>query len=174
MDKKILVERKAFLTGEELGGLSDLLTRVVESGASVGFLPPLPLSAASAYWKNVICDDTILFIAKAGDKIAGTVQLQLCPKQNGLHRAEIAKLMTHPLYQRRGIGRLLMKEAEQWAKMHQRTLLVLDTREGDVSNRLYQSLGYTEAGKIPNYARSQHGGLDTTVLYYKWLSDPHA
>lgn len=88
-------------------------------------------------------------------------------KQNGKHRAEIAKLMTHPDFQRRGIGRVLMEEAEKLAKEKGISLLVLDTREGDVSNHLYSSLGFVEVGKIPNYARSTEGYLDTTVYYYK-------
>ncbi|MEC2554350.1 GNAT family N-acetyltransferase, partial [Bacillus tropicus] len=39
--------------------------------------------------------------------------------------------------------------------------------EGDPSNRLYQSLDYQEAGKIPEYAISPNGSLDSTVIYYK-------
>ncbi len=55
---------------------------------------------------------------------------------------------------RNGIGQLLMQKAEEKAKQKDRSLLVLDTREGDPSNNLYTSLGYIQAGRIPNYARS--------------------
>ena len=44
---------------------------------------------------------------------------------------------------------------------------MLDTREGDPSNRLYKSLDYREVGKIPEYAISPNGALDATVIYYK-------
>jgi ribosomal protein S18 acetylase RimI-like enzyme len=100
-------------------------------------------------------------------KIAGTVQLHLCKKPNGTHRAEVAKLMTHPDYRKKGIARQLMQDIEIRAKQEYRSLLVLDTREGDPSNLLYQSIGYMEAGRIPNFAQSETGELDTTVLYYK-------
>ena len=50
-----------------------------------------------------------------------------------------------------------------------RTTLVLDTRQGDPSERLYQSLGYRVAGAIPQYARSADGTLAATVFYYKLL-----
>ncbi|MNW08796.1 hypothetical protein D3C71_2056450 [compost metagenome] len=60
-----------------------------------------------------------------------------------------------------------METAEQAAAAADRTLLVLDTREGDPSNLLYQSRGFTEAGRIPNFALSAQGGKDTTVIYYK-------
>ena len=50
-----------------------------------------------------------------------------------------------------------------------RTLLVLDTREGDAANALYQSLGYQVAGRIPGFVRSADGHLDTAIFYFKVL-----
>lgn len=153
--------------GEHLHELSELLIQVVEEGASIGFLPPLKFLTAADYWENLLTPEVILFVARLDDKIVGSVQLQLCTKQNGSHRAEIAKLMTHPLYRRNGTGRLLMEVAEERAKQEGRTLLVLDTREGDSSNYLYTSMKYVQAGMIPEYARSANGELDATVMYYK-------
>ena len=111
----------------------------------------------------------ILYVAKINNKLAGSIQLQLVTKPNGIHRAEICKLMTHPNYRRNGIGRLLMQKAEERAKQENRSLIILDTREGDPSNRLYKSLEYQEVGKIPEYAISPSGDLDATVIYYKVL-----
>jgi ribosomal protein S18 acetylase RimI-like enzyme len=150
--------------------LSILLKAVVEDGASLGFLPPLADKEAVDYWRNVLQPDVRLFVAKHDQRIVGTVQLHLCTKPNGLHRAEIAKLMTDPDYRRKGIGRKLMQTAEQRAIQEERSLLVLDTREGDLSNLLYRSLHYVQAGIIPHYARSASGELDATVMYYKLFS----
>ncbi len=147
--------------------LSELLIQIVEDGASIGFLPPLQLSDAIKYWRNVLNPEVLLFVAKINNRIVGSVQLQLCTKQNGGHRAEIAKLMTHPNYRRNGIGRSLMEKAEDRAKQEGRSLLVLDTREGDPSNLLYSLIGYMQAGKIPHYAKSANGELHATVFYYK-------
>jgi ribosomal protein S18 acetylase RimI-like enzyme len=149
--------------------LSELLVKVVDDGASIGFLPPMKLSEARQYWQTVLKPDVILFIAKINNEIVGTIQVHLCTKQNGLHRAEIAKLMTSPNARRKGVARSLMKVAEERAINEGRTLLVLDTREGDPSNLLYQSLCYIPAGKIPNFALSGEGELDTTVIDYKIL-----
>ena len=149
--------------------LEELLTLVVDDGASIGFLPPLSATDASAYWEGVLGPDVILLVARTGDRVIGSVQLHLCPKPNGSHRAEIAKLMTHPEYRRQGIGRQLMEQAETYAIRRARTLLVLDTREGDPSNALYLSMRYERAGSIPAYARSSDGKLDATVFYYKQL-----
>ncbi|KGR74375.1 GNAT family N-acetyltransferase [Ureibacillus sinduriensis] len=151
--------------------LSNLLIQTVEDGASIGFLPPLHPTEANEYWKDVLNTETILLVAKIDNHIVGSIQLHLNTKQNGSHRAEIAKLMTNPNYRRMGIGRQLMKQAEERAKREGRTVLVLDTREGDPSNLLYSALGYIEAGKIPYYAKSANGELHATVFYYKTLMD---
>jgi ribosomal protein S18 acetylase RimI-like enzyme len=155
------------LIGEHMDELSELLIQVVEDGASIGFLPPLKRAEATKYWENVLNPEVILFVANINNQIVGTVQLHLCSKQNGGHRAEIAKLMTHPNYRRNGVGRSLMQKAEERAKQDGRLLLVLDTREGDPSNHLYTSIGYIQAGRIPNYAKSASGELDATIFYYK-------
>ena len=124
---------------KHLNGLSEILIQVVNDGASIGFLPPLAASEANKYWDGALSPDVILFVAKINGKIVGSVQLHLCTKQNGKHRAEIGKLMTHPLFRRRGIGRLLIRKAEERAVQEGRSLIVLDTREGDPSNLLYTS-----------------------------------
>ena len=110
-----------------------------------------------------------LLVAKQAGRIVGTVQRHLAAKPNARHRAEVAKLLVHPDVQRRSIGRRLMLAVEQAARREQRSLLVLDTRLGDGSNDLCHALGYSECGRIPGYARSASGRLDTTVLFYKSL-----
>lgn len=166
--KNIKIERCISIE-EHLKELSALIIQVVEDGASIGFLPPLEETVARKYWESVLNPEVILFVAKINNVIAGSVQLHLCSKQNGKHRAEIAKLMTHPNFRRNGIGRLLMKKAHETAKQMGRTLIVLDTREGDPSNRLYTSFGYIQAGRIPKYALSENGNLDATIIYYKMM-----
>jgi len=149
--------------------LAHLLQAVVEDGASIGFLPPLTQDEAHSYWSSVIEPGVKLWVALQGDRVVGTVQLHLAMKKNGLHRAEVAKLMVHPESRRQGIAGLLMNHMEQEAKALHRSLLVLDTRAGDPSNDLYKSLGYIEVGAIPNFALSASGSLNATVLYYKQL-----
>lgn len=149
--------------------LSLLLINVVEGGASVGFLPPLSVEDAKKYWREALTTGVVLWIAQIRGRILGTVQLHLCQKQNGTHRAEIAKLMVHSDARREGLGKCLMEIAEERAKFEQRSLITLDTRAGDHSNLLYQSIGYLEAGRIPKYARSDDGNLHETVFYYKQI-----
>lgn len=158
-------------TVEHMEELSELLIQVVEDGASIGFLPPMELADAMDYWEDVLTPEVILFVAKRNNRIIGSIQLHLCSKQNGLHRAEIAKLMSHPHYRRNGVGRQLMDKAESRASREGRTLIVLDTREGDASNNLYASRGYIQAGKIPDYAKSADERFHATVFYYKKINE---
>ena len=160
-----------------LDDLVDLLQDAVDSGASVGFLPPLSRDTAHEYWLGVLDDvdsgRRLLLGAFDGKRLVGSAQLELATKPNALHRAEVQRLLVHRSVRRRGIGEHLMKQLEDLAREHARTLLVLDTRSGDPSELLYQKLGYTRAGVIPCYARSASGALDSTAFYYK-LVEPTA
>lgn len=151
-----------------------LLQDAVESGASIGFLPPLDPFTAVTYWHEFTEDldegKAVLLAVYDGDALLGSVQLGLELRKNGLHRAEVKKLMVHTTAQRLGLGRALMEAAEQQARGIGRTLLVLDTRKGDLSEALYRKLGYVPAGEIPGYARSSTGELHTTVFFYKELA----
>src|SRR5205814_9357511 len=108
-------------------------------------------------------------VAQEEDRIVGSAQLHLERRANGRHRAEVAKLMVHPDARRRGLGRQLMVALESAACREQRSLLVLDTRDGDPSTALDRSHGYVEVGRVPHYARSANGALDASVFYYKEL-----
>lgn len=152
--------------------LASLLIKVVEDGASIGFMLPLNRADALAYWQNLLVEGIVLWIARFNGQLCGANQLHLESKPNGTHRCEVAKLMVDPDFRKKGIGRALMLELEKRAKIESRELIVMDTREGDPSNQLYLSLDYIEGGNIPCYARSVSGKLEGTVFYYKiivWL-----
>lgn len=154
-----------------LSQLAALLVAVVADGASVGFLPPMEMAEAERFWLSIPGPHVRLWVLEEEGRVAGTVQLQLSPKPNAAHRAEVAKLLVHPNARRRGYGRRLMLHLEAAARRLGRTLLVLDTREGDPSNDLYLSLGYQVYGRVPGYARSADGALDPCLFYYKELKD---
>jgi ribosomal protein S18 acetylase RimI-like enzyme len=153
----------------DLDDLIELLIACVNDGASLGFHPPLSPARARQWWTDLPFEETALLIARRDDRIVGSVQLLAAESENGRHRGEVAKLIVHPLWRRRGIARALMTALEGEARASGKTLLVLDTREGDPSNDLYRALGYTAAGRIPDWARDATGTPSTTVFWFKQI-----
>ena len=153
--------------------LAALLQDAVHHGSSVGFLPPLTSEAAQEYWLETLDEVArgrrILLVATEAGDVAGAVQLALAARPNGLHRAEVQKLLVHTNFRNRGIARALMGAAEGAARAAGRTLLVLDTEQGSVAERLYEKCGYTRSGVIPHFALNTEGSLITTVVFYKLL-----
>ncbi len=158
-----------------LDALVELLRDSVDGGASVGFLPPLEVAEARAYWEDVVAKlaspSHALAVAWVEGRISGTGQLVEVGKANARHRAEVSKVLVHSAFRRRGLGAALMRALEERARQRGKSTLVLDTREGDPSERLYQSLGWVRAGVIPQYAERAGGALDSTVFYYKLLGE---
>jgi acetyltransferase len=151
-----------------------LLQDAVASGASVGFLPPLSLAEAQEYWEGVRLEleqrTKILLVAMDNKQIVGTVQLGFCTKANGRHRAEVQKLLVHRTHRRKGIGRQLMAMIEKLARENDVVLLYLDTEPDQPAEKMYQELGWEEAGRIPDYFTKTDGELYTTVIYYKRIN----
>ena len=157
---------------EQLEALIELLSDAVQSGASVGFVQPLETLEAQTYWHGVIADlerdSRVLLIAELDGRVVGTGQLILEARANAVHRAEVSKVLVHSAARRRGIGKALMRALEREALSRHRTLLHLDTRAGDHSEALYESVGYTLIGGIPNWARHPtDDALEANAIYYK-------
>ena len=163
------IRRVDRLFTSEIDDLTALLVACVADGASLGFHAPLAAEIARDWWAGVPRDGVILLVAEQEGHIVGTVQLHSAESDNGAHRGEVAKLLVHPSSRRQGIARALMTALEDEARASGKTLLVLDTREGDPSNDLYRALGYREAGRIPGWARDAAGTLTATVFWYKPL-----
>lgn len=156
-----------------LDDLAELFRETVNGGDTVGFLPPISAEEAAAYWDGVRQalegGGRRLLVARRADWVAGTVQLDLAQQTNGRHRAEVLKLLVDRGARRLGLGRRLMEAVEWVARDEGRTLLVLDTRQGEPSEGFYVALGYECVGVIPNFAESADGTLHATVLFYKEL-----
>lgn len=156
-----------------LPDLVTLLQDVVEGGASVGFLPPLSRETAEKYWLETIAEVEqgfrVLLVSTDDGRVTGSAQLALATKQNGLHRAEVQKLIVHSQFRKRGIARLLLTELDSVARQVNRTLLVLDTEQGSAAENLYANSGYARAGVIPQFALTTDRSLIATVVFYKLL-----
>jgi GNAT superfamily N-acetyltransferase len=153
--------------------LCEILIDCVEHGASVGFLAPLDVAEADAYWRRVEravgerrC---VLLVAELPDDVlAGTVQLDVDTLPNQPHRATVSKLLVHTESRRRGVGEVLMAALERVALDAGRWLLTLDTATPEAA-RLYEQMRWTPAGAIPKYALNPDGTLTATTFYWKEL-----
>jgi ribosomal protein S18 acetylase RimI-like enzyme len=152
--------------------LTQILVDCVENGASIGFLAPLAPNDANDYWRRVraaIADGRcVLLVAALADHVVGTVQLDVDTMPNQPHRATVSKLLVHTRARRRGVGEALMASLEQAASDAGRWLLTLDTAT-DAAERLYERMGWSRAGVIPNYALNPDGSLTATAFYWKEL-----
>lgn len=161
---------------QDIDMLGEVLHAVVHTGAGVSFVVPFSLDEARAFWIDKVLPGVRartrrVLVARRGARIVGTVQLDFAVPPNQQHRAEVAKLLVHPVARRRGIARALMVALETLAQSEGRTLLTLDTWTGGNAEALYLSLGYVPAGVIPRYARgSLTPGLEPTTIMYKELA----
>jgi GNAT superfamily N-acetyltransferase len=158
---------------EVIAALSDVLVETVAHGGSVSFMHPLAPEMAAAFWtKSLLAADAgerVVLGAMHDGQLVGTVTLHLDCPPNQPHRGEIAKMMTRVKWRGRGIARALLEEAERIARERGRTLLTLDTAADEGAAPLYEKLGYTRAGVIPDYAYKPYGGLSDTIIYWKRL-----
>jgi len=171
-----LADARAASVDVETGMLAEILHAVVHAGAGVSFITPFSIEDARAFWVDKVlapmrAGTRRVVVAHHGQRIVGTVQLDLDTPPNQQHRAAIAKLLVHPAAQRRGIGRALMIAVEEIARGEGKTLLTLDTVSGSHAESLYTSLGYVTVGVIPGYARSSlTPELEGATFMYKELA----
>lgn len=153
--------------------LADLLIDCVAEGASLEYLPPLSRDRATAFWKAgsvaVAAGSRVLLAAWLDGRLAGTLTLELVGSENQPHVAGIQKLMVDPAARRAGIGRALLRRAEQAARAHGRRLVMLDTRRGSAAEALYRAEGWTELGAIPGFELDGDRRPQDTVFFWKAL-----
>jgi GNAT superfamily N-acetyltransferase len=154
--------------------LAAVLVDCVEGGASVSFMTPFTQDEARAFFESVepgvAAGTRLLLAAFLDDHVVGTVQVTAAWPPNQPHRADVTKLLVHRSSRSRGIGRLLMEQAEVEAREQGWTLLVLDTVTGDPAERLYERMGWTKVGVIPNFALYPDGRPCDTTVFWKALA----
>jgi ribosomal protein S18 acetylase RimI-like enzyme len=150
-----------------------LLQACVSEGASVNFIAPFSLADAEAFWRRKVQprlgdNGLVLLAVTLEDRIAGAIQLDCDTPPNQPHRADVKKVLVHPYFQRRGIGRAMLTAIEEAARQRDRWLLTLDTRSGDKGEPLYIGAGYQVAGIVPYYSRDvDRPVFDAATFLYK-------
>jgi GNAT superfamily N-acetyltransferase len=157
---------------EQLDALAAVVVDCVEGGASVSYMAPFSFADAHTAFEPMVADaergGRVFLGAFLDEELVGTVQVLLAFPPNQPHRGEIAKMLVRRSARNRGIGRLLMEQAEKAAREEGKTLLVLDTANGTAA-RLYERCGWTKVGEVPGFALYPDGSPCATVFYYKEL-----
>ena len=139
----------------------------------MGYLWPFShgeaLAAFEGFAAEVARGRRLILAAFDGSDLVGTVQVILALPANQRHRGEIARMLVRRSSRRRGIAAALMERAEAEARAEGKSLLVLDAvTDGDAA-RLYDRLGWTTVGVIPNYALYPDGRPCDTTVFWKAL-----
>jgi GNAT superfamily N-acetyltransferase len=157
-----------------LDELARLLLEAHAAGMALGLPAPLtPADARTAYAEaaaRLRPGERLLLAAFDGDEVVGAVQLDRSEVGNGRHRAEVRRLVVRSDRRGSGVGRALMEAVVDRARAAGLRLLWLSTHEGTDADRVYERLGWTRVGVIPDYAVLPNGELAGNAFYYLLLS----
>lgn len=79
--------------------------------------------------------------------------------------AELLMIAVHPQHQGKGYGRTLMQQLQGMLEQQQAAQWFLDVRASNFKAiQLYESLGFNQAGRRPNYYPTERGSEDA-LLY---------
>ena len=158
---------------DAVGELAAVLVDAVEGGDSVSFMAGFGIADARAFYESLLPEleggTRVLLAAYVDGGVVGTVQLVHAWPPNSRHRADVAKLLVHRRARGRGVGRALMERLEEEARADGKTLLILDTVSERAADRLYERLGWTRLGTVPDYARDPDGSFCDATFFYKHL-----
>jgi GNAT superfamily N-acetyltransferase len=158
---------------DAIGHLANVLVDAVEGGDSVSFMAGFGDDDARAFYESLLPElergTRVLLAAYDDGVLVGTVQFVHAWPPNSQHRAEVAKLLVHRRARGKGVGRALMERLEEEARADGKTLLILDTVTERAADRLYERLGWTRLGAVPDYARDPDGSFCDATFFYKHL-----
>lgn len=151
--------------------LGELLRDCVAGGASVNYIQVPSIQEVQKYWSALLTRPEVSTWIQTGPsgEIAGTVSLVRAEHANGLHRAEVVKLLVRRNARGKGVARRLMATMEAVAAAEGRTLLTLDTESGSPAEALYERWGWTRVGVIPGFALDVNGRPAGSTIFYKAL-----
>lgn len=149
--------------------LAEILRACVDHGAALGFRAPLSAERAGTHWKRVSASAasgaTLLLAAWAEGVLAGAVMLDMDMAETQPHRADLRMLMVHPALRGQGIGRALLRRAEQAAERLGRPVLTAQAGRPD----LFTALGWEIAGRIADDTRDAAGLARQTLIMRRVL-----
>jgi GNAT superfamily N-acetyltransferase len=170
-----IVELDAAGVEQHLGALAQLLLDSHAANMAIGLAPSLTRAGAETAWletaRRLEPGERVQLAALDGDALVGAVHVARAVAANGRHRAEIQRLVVRADTRGRGVGRTLLEAAVERARSLGLRLLWLSTHSGTNADRLYEHLGWTRSGVIPDYAVLPSGDLAENAFYYLRLAN---
>ena len=152
------------------------LAAITAAGAASGANPPSDLARARAFWQQAANDvgagKRVIVAGWRNGVLLGAGTLHLDMPDNQRHRAEVGNVSLDP--DGYGVGRALIRGLEAASVAQDRTMLTVQTvsgtRLGDPMEALYQSEGWQEAGRIPDFARDASGRPQAAIIFWKTVA----
>jgi ribosomal protein S18 acetylase RimI-like enzyme len=153
-----------------LPDLIDLFLETVNGGSPLGFLAPITRETVRDYlislFPEVEAGSRLVLVAYRNNVVVGSGQLALSLRSNSPHRAELERLFVERASRGQGIGTSLMHGLHSLSRQNGRTLILLNTRRGELAEAFYKGLGYREVGVIPGWTIGAGGErYDHVTLY---------
>lgn len=109
--------------------------------------------------ESVLTMPLIIFVAEADDgELAGFIEVDLRSHADGCNPAQpvgyVEGWYVAEDYRRRGVGKMLLAEAENWARKHKCVEMASDALiANDLSQRAHQALGYEVVDRCVHYRK---------------------
>lgn len=146
-----------------------ILEPVIRAGETYALPREMSREAALAYW---LADDREVFVAEQSGEVVGTYCIRANQPGGGSHVANCG-YVTAPWASGRGVARAMCRHSLALAKSRgfraMQFNFVVSTNERAV--RLWQSLGFGVAGRLPRAFQHPSQGYVDALVMYRDLSD---
>ncbi|WP_317171843.1 GNAT family N-acetyltransferase [Spirosoma validum] len=144
-----------------------IIREVIATGDTYVFAPDSSREKMLAYWLGA---DRHTYVAVLDDEIVGTFVIKDNQPDLGSHIAN-ASYMTSPHCSGKGVGRTMgefsLEEAKRLGYKAMQFNIVIKSNERAV--RLWQKLGFSILGEIPEAFNHQKNGLTNAYIMYRKL-----
>ena len=108
----------------------------------------------------------IYLVAVLNGEVVGTTYLKLSNESYcNRHIAELYTVVVGKKFQRRGVCRELINESVKIAKENNLEKIILSVREGTIADTVYQKLGFTCYGRLPNGIKDKNEYFNQKQYY---------